>query len=177
MVRDINYEGWRLANCNAFDCVAEDCFNRTSLHLSFTDYNVPLFDSQGRGDRDTQISLQEAIISVRDSGAWVADIDILGTLRNVNICRLNQQPCSCHSRIEEPRQHLGSVESWDDILDCPDGNFVVKAHKNWIARLATLTVLAQHNIRMKYGRLTICSPDTCWKCVKLESFSRNAYIY
>src|SRR5204863_5857269 len=80
MVRDMDLGRWRSATYAEFDGKAEDYFSRTWLHLSFTNYHVPMYDRDVRGGHDTQISILESVISVRDSGVWVADVDVLRAL-------------------------------------------------------------------------------------------------
>jgi hypothetical protein len=176
MVREIDPGRWRLAEYPNFDGKPDDCFNRTSLHLSFTDYHVPMFASGASGEQDAPISMLEAVISVRDSGVWVADIDIIkGLEADGPVYRLDL-PSSCAHLPDFPLQPpIMSVESWDDVLDCPDGYFIVKAHGNWLARLAITAVLANHS-RMKNKKITICPPSLCWHCVR-QDIPNNAFVF
>jgi hypothetical protein len=175
MVREMDSERWRYADYPEFDGKPEDCFNRASLHLSFTNYHVPIFNSKVRGEQDSPSSMLESIISVRDSGLWVADVNILSALEeDAPVYRLDPPRCG-HSAELAPNLPITSVECWDDVLDCPEGNFMVKARGNWLARLAIAAVLANHS-RMKRKRITICPPSLFWRCVK-QDFPHNAYVY
>jgi hypothetical protein len=64
-----------------FDGTAKDGFQKTSIHLSFTDYEFAL--KVGNRDRhiiDRPIKLLETLVSVYDGSRWVADLDILEAL-------------------------------------------------------------------------------------------------
>jgi hypothetical protein len=64
-IRKLNNESWMHINHAHFDGKIEDCFQQTTNHLSFTAYNLPLWDdSQGDNIIDRLASLVETIISV-----------------------------------------------------------------------------------------------------------------
>jgi len=175
MVRDLDLERWRFAEYHEFDGKPDDCFSQTSLHLSFTNYHVPMFKNETSGQQDSSVSILESVISVRDSGEWVADVNILRALEEDKpVYRLDLLKRCGHPENLAPKLPIMSVECWNDILDIPDGKFMVKAHGNWLARLAITAVLANHSKRVK--RITICPPSVCWQCVK-EEFSHNAYVF
>ena len=64
-----------------FDGKRENNFTSTSLHLSFTPHEFPL-DYGASGVIDHQVFYVESVVSVHDSGQWVADLDILGIFRD-----------------------------------------------------------------------------------------------
>ncbi|KAK7918190.1 hypothetical protein PG985_010064 [Apiospora marii] len=173
---------WRVANPQRFDGVATDLFQNTSMHLSFTDWERPLEGFRSGGNQDVEIALMESVLSIRERGRWIGDVDVLPALRSNIIYRLPPQlPCS-HSRTEAPQAHMTSIESWDELREFSAGNVVVRAHRNWIARLAATAYLAQsaerdrrHNIR----RITVCPSSVCWKCMDsyVAQHAANIYIY
>ena len=59
-----------------YDGKREDNFQSTSLHLAFTNWKTPLSSGE-YGLIDDDVFILEAVISVHDRGAWIADIDIL----------------------------------------------------------------------------------------------------
>ena len=67
---------WNNINHCEFGGQLEDNFAGTSLHLSFSDYQMGI-DVGGHGQRDQEASYIEAIVSIYDCGEWVADLDIL----------------------------------------------------------------------------------------------------
>ena len=175
MTREIDSSQWRVSSYNAFDGKAEDCFGSTSLHLSFTNYHVPSFsESRTHGQQDTEISLLESVISIRDSGNWIADVDILRALEGGRICKMPPLPFSDDPKNSAPENPIISVGCWKDVLDFPDDIVVVKAQNNWVARLAIAAVSVGN--RRKIERITICPNSVCRRCVKRE-FPENIYVY
>ena len=67
---------YNLVEHAAYDGKREDNFKATSLHLSFTDWTMAL-DVKGAEGRtiDQEAYMVESVISVLDSGKWVADLD------------------------------------------------------------------------------------------------------
>ncbi|KAK3386436.1 hypothetical protein B0H63DRAFT_467785 [Podospora didyma] len=109
----------------------DNCFNQTTLHLSFTEWKSPLWMETAVGLRDTQCMHMEAGVSVRDSGQWVADVDIMEALKHGSVQFLSLQEGKCtHSAPQPPDRHILGLETWDPILDCPDGIVVTKSHGN-----------------------------------------------
>lgn len=167
-IRDFDPDRWRLVNHFDFDGEVKDCFQGTSLHLSFTDYVLPV-DTGQYGARDTEIYMVETIISVHDKGAWVADLDVLGCIYNTTLFRPVKVKKDCvHSpsqRSQPSEAELGliSVDCWDEFLDFPQDTAVIRAHQNWLARLALAT------ISVSRGYLTILLGSTlCWQCASEE---------
>jgi hypothetical protein len=74
-IRELS-DSYNLVLQEAYDLKREDNFRETSLHLTFTDWTFPLA-TEGSRTIDHDAQLVEAVISVRDRGCWVADIDIL----------------------------------------------------------------------------------------------------
>lgn len=169
-VREVDYGRLMQLSELPFDGDKIDRFTSTSLHLSFTDYHVPLLTGQLQGRQDSTISSIEGIICIRDAGDWVADINILKALSNDNLFRL-EGPKSC-SHVEETitAHELISVEDWHSVLDCPIDSFIVRAHRNWLARLAIVSTLAQHTKFKEKGQIRICPSDVCWTCLCQEKF-------
>lgn len=178
MIRDVDLSRWRVTNShNAFDGTTEDCFAGTSLHLSFTDYQVPVFENNSRGQRDVELSMQEVVISIRDSGEWVADVNILQALASGSIHKVRPNSNCNHPKNAPPNNTLAVVDSWDDILDYPDGVSVIKASGNWVARLAATSLLVQIPTRPA-SRVTICPTEICWQCIQEDHdvYNQNTFI-
>jgi hypothetical protein len=108
---------WKvITNCE-FNGRAEDHFGKTSLHLSFTEYYVPLYQNASHG-QDNQIFFLESVISVYDSGVWVGDVDILRALEDAQVHRMAILPCNHVDDVQYTTKMI-SAEGWDDILDPP----------------------------------------------------------
>ncbi|KAK8015783.1 serine threonine kinase [Apiospora marii] len=79
MVRKLDPAAWRIESA-AFNGAPLDSFAHTSLHLSLTEWEAPLVQFQSVGQRDADVNVIEAVVSVRDAGNWVADVDICRAL-------------------------------------------------------------------------------------------------
>ena len=74
-----DFGSWNIVNHVPFDGRMKDNFAGTSLHLSFSEYQLAV-DVGTYGQRDQDAFFVEAIVSVHDRGRWVADIDIMKTV-------------------------------------------------------------------------------------------------
>jgi hypothetical protein len=165
MTGDIDHGRWRVTNNGVYNGKLEDCFSETSLHLSFTDYRVPFFDGASSGQHDIEFSVLESVISVHDRGEWVGDIDILNAMTHP-LRSFGHLECK-HQKDSLPEHNILEICCWDDVLDWPNGvRSLVKAHNNWVARLAIASLLIQ-NIKPgdDTGMVRICSGDNCITCM------------
>lgn len=155
-------ESWLLVQHAAYDGKLEDCFHNTSLHLSFTTYEIPLATGK-HGGVDAEVMLVESLISVYDRGDKVADLDVLGSLSEPLLQRLDE--CTCSQRASKRlRTKLISTDNWEELLDSPNHHEkagVVKAHGNWIARLAATCI----SIQKGYRTVLVSKPPVCSVCV------------
>jgi hypothetical protein len=178
MTREVSSNSWRVDSYRPFDGSSAQSFRSTSMHLSFTEFHAQMYDGS-RGAQDNQISYLESVISVRDRGVWVADIDPLPLLgwADTNIDFLGIQfPCD-HPKHSNHNSEITAVDSWDELLDPPAGIFVVRTGGNWLARLA-LTMVARQQLQ-KTGKpyaVTVCPDTVCWTCVQ-QNFVHHAYIF
>ena len=152
----------------------EDNFKSTTLHLSFTDWTAPLLQSQNRRTVDYAIQYIEAVISVREAGDWVADLNPLV----IDFAVLqNTPPTRCpHSEDRRNRNiasgGLMSMDCWEELLDpLEDGIGIFRAHKNWAARLAALSILCQ---QCYASNVLLCGPDFCSECFQAASSVNEA---
>lgn len=126
-----------------YDGKREDNFKGTSLHLSFTNWTLPLEVKGAEGRTiDQEAYLVESVISVLDSGKWVADLDILC----IDFEALTRVRMS-HTCPGHPDGHAEydytSLDSWEELLDGPTSVGFFRAHGNWVARLAAVSILSQ----------------------------------
>lgn len=132
-----------------FDGKWEDNFSETTLHLSFTKHEFPV-DYGVSGIMDHQVYFVESVISVHDRGKWVADLDVLGAFEQDAIPLLPQvykrrSRVNCNhseSLLAEAAENLASLDTWEEVLDMPPHIGIIRAHKNWAARLAVAVILA-----------------------------------
>ncbi|KAF4945311.1 hypothetical protein FGADI_12051 [Fusarium gaditjirri] len=170
---------WRISNLSRFNGKPEDMFSTTSLHLSFTDWSQPLSSGGTLGNRDVECSLMEAVVSIKDSGQWVGDVDILKALDSDMIHFALPDPTCSHSRGSLPQSFVHSIECWDELRDCPEEQSVVRASGNWVARLAAVSYLAQKmgTKDMRSSRIFICPDNVCWACREAKSNMDDIFIY
>ncbi|GAB1311420.1 hypothetical protein MFIFM68171_01630 [Madurella fahalii] len=175
--REQEIYSWR-ESLVSFDGANEDCFNRTTLHLSLTDWCAPLGSlSAAVGQRDSPGTHIEAVVSVMDAGCWVADVDPLRALKSSNIYQLEPQTSCNHTEAEKrlPKPKMAALEKWDQIMDCDEGLVVTKSHGNWVGRLAIVCVLAQH-CRLPELRIVVCPDTVCWQCIHTPA-TNTVFVY
>ncbi|KFA62410.1 hypothetical protein S40285_06408 [Stachybotrys chlorohalonatus IBT 40285] len=140
---------YRAVRYETFDGNREDNFTGTSLHLSFTSHELPL-DYGAAGIIDHQVFLVESVVSVYNAGQWVADLNPLklfevSSLQRLRIPRrrsdgLCKHPEDTYKTILE---RFTTIDTWEEVLDTPPSPTIglIRAHKNWPARLATSLLL------------------------------------
>ncbi|KAM0340151.1 hypothetical protein ACHAPU_010643 [Fusarium lateritium] len=163
MVLEREESSWRLMSSSDFDGKSENYFPKTSMHLSFTEYYVPLVQSGDVQEQDSQVFLLESVVSVYDAGRWIGDVDVLKCLASSLVSYTPNDGCNGnHTNTKFPG--VSSVETWDDILDPPPGDCVIRAQGCWLARLAIVTIFVEARGETDGQRVSILSNDTCWKC-------------
>lgn len=165
-IRQSELNSWRHVTHAEFDGKSADFFQPTSLHLSFTEFELPM-DKWSRGTIDKDLSVVETLVSVHDKGAWLADIDVLPLFETENPLLRRAFPCGdCHHSYTQLPSTLTSLDNWEEILDMPEdiGSStvgIVRAQNNWLARLAAACISLQR------GQRTVLLPSqkTCWHCI------------
>lgn len=158
--RELDYGSWHMIAHEPFDGTAQDNFQQTSFHLSFTGYSLPL-DVGVRGGCDTSAYFLETAISIYDRGEWVADVDILSAMQQWHFL---SEKVSC-GHPDEPQfearesPSLVSIDTWLELLDPPIQDTVVRAHGNPIARLAAAALAVR-----QFQTVIVLSDPVCWKC-------------
>jgi hypothetical protein len=172
-------------NHNKFDGKLEDHFQQTSVHLSFTQYQIPLaIEDTPRHTIDSSAVLVETLISVYEGGTWVAEINILKAFRSkfrfakCSVVERHQVKNNYESLLREyPHLAATSIENWGELIEAPStGTIAVRAHGNWLARLATMAVCVNNNFTP-----FVLTDEVCWDyCSKLmlqQDEKRSALIY
>lgn len=164
---ELNY--WRQISHAEFDGNLQDSFETTSLHLSLTKYSMPLSIGNRGNNIDHNIAIVEAVISAHDRGKWVADLDILSVYQPHNrmlqrFTNVSLSDCPQHSDKEHVHR-LTSLDSWEELLDIPEDlgrtNIgIVRAHDNWLARLAATCI----SVQKRYRTVLLPSAAVCWHC-------------
>ena len=162
----------RIVAHEAYDFKREDNFKKTSLHLSFTRWVQPL-DTGGSRLIDKEVNLIESVISVCEDGVWVADLDILAIEQERLHILSAGQICPGHDESTLSVDYT-SIDSWEELLDGPISVGIFRAHKNWAARLAAVSILCQ----LGKGHATALLEPTgfCLRCLeKTVTITRNDF--
>ena len=169
--RKLETDSWELISHAPFDGKIEDSFRNTSLHLSFTQYTMPV-NTGDSGGQDIEAYFLESLISVYDRNKWVADLDVLKIIGSTLFRRHTYTKVCDHRHDQKPNFDLISIDNWEELLDREEVLTVVRAHRNPMARLATAA------ISVRQGRPTIILPDDfCFACdVGEPAYEATTYI-
>ena len=152
---------WQQVNHNSFQGGLEDCFSSTSLHLRFSGHEQVTNAKQSQ--RYAACTYVEAVVSVyAESGKWVGDINATQSLDRPLFLRTVFALDGCEGEPvgTKPERPLACIENFDELLDAPQNcPGVFKAHGNWQARLAAVSICA----RMGYKAI-LFKDHGCWKC-------------
>ncbi|OTB05970.1 hypothetical protein M426DRAFT_10107 [Hypoxylon sp. CI-4A] len=156
---EYNPADWNMINHEPFDGTFQDSFQGTSLHLSFTDFEMPV-DIGVRGLRDTQVILLESLISVDHCGKSVGDINVISLFNSARII----SQCK-HRSVSQAKSSSGndlvSLDCWEEFFDLPAKTGLFRAHGNWQARLAAAAASVQR------GMKTLVLPqNACLDCLR-----------
>jgi hypothetical protein len=162
-----NLEDWQLINHCRFDSGFQNSFAGISLHLSYTDYEMPI-NLGVHGLRDQQAVLVEAVITLDDQGSPRRELDIGPLISPSSYQTLDR----CVHTDEERRQlanddqlsgRLGglvSIDCWDELLVFLDRRGIFRATGSWEARMAGLLA----SLQLKNSVVVL--PETpCLRCL------------
>ncbi|KAL9042319.1 MAG: hypothetical protein Q9214_003818, partial [Letrouitia sp. 1 TL-2023] len=164
LIRPDDINSWKLVNHTPFTEKLEDCFASTSVHLEFTEYEVPLYTPIGA--MDAQVTMLETLIRAYERGKWVADLDIVKSMQKESLFRRFPAPRCVHNDHDPAVQkqtaaaqvgkasnkRLISIDNWEELLDPPEQLGiatigVVRACNSWHARLAAMSISVQKGHR------------------------------
>lgn len=154
---------WYQYDHNVFTGVMEDCFEGTSLHLSFSEASQAV-NINFPGPPDVEAYFLETLISVYNSRReWIAELDILRSVTHPNLKSsaeiLRGKACGCKLPARGGPTII-SIDSFVEMLVPPAEPGIIRAKGNWQARLtATALCLA------KGYKVVIKDPNTCLTCV------------
>ena len=159
-------EDFRAIEHAPYDFKREDNFRGVSLHLSPTSWKIPVpLTSQPVGNIDQDLFLAEAVVSVRDKGHWYADIDILKAVSPSK--QVVKARCRCGKKTQRALEDYTSIDTFEELLDPPETPGVVRAYKNWPARLAACCIVRQ-KLNANGGIILPDGDIECWSCLKQE---------
>lgn len=166
---------WRVIGTSEFDGLAEDGFSQTSMHLSFTEYYVPLVKSTNGQVQNNQVHFLESVVSIHHAGQWIGDVDLQKCLASTCLTREPLLSCRAGHSVFSVKG-IRSIESWEDVIEPPPGDSVVRAHGNWVARLAT-TAVSIHVREAAGGGISrgvvVYSNDSCWNCISQSGIFKS----
>ncbi|KAL8850111.1 MAG: hypothetical protein Q9221_004928 [Calogaya cf. arnoldii] len=168
---------WNQLNYCAFDGKQENSFSQTSIHLSFTAYELPLqTESTDQHIIDRPARFIETLVQVFEGESWIADLDVMAALQSESISRfVCGSTFDCNKTFIEvfgDFHAMVSIDNWEEFLEQSEvSDMVIRAHKNWLARLAfTVTSVQQ-------GRpLMLLPADPCWSCLSRKLTSLDATV-
>lgn len=74
LMKTVTIEDWRQLSHDAFDGRLQNCFESTSLHLSFTGASSPI-NYGFSGGQDADVYILETLISIHEGALWIADLN------------------------------------------------------------------------------------------------------
>ncbi|KAK2846313.1 hypothetical protein FQN49_005848 [Arthroderma sp. PD_2] len=157
-------DDYHIVNHAPYNFKRESNFNDTSLHLSFTEWSLPLETAETR-TIDQELYFVESVISVRDRGVWVADLDILSIQRGDLVMLPSNKHCPGHGD-DNLEYDYTSIDNWEEFLDSPTSVGIFRAHGNWVARLAAVSILSQKGLSYCTGIFD--RENFCLKCLESQ---------
>lgn len=171
-LKEYNLASWHLVNHFPFDGEFRNSFTGTSLHLSFTEFEMSL-DVGWRGLRDNPVFLVEALVSLDDRGKALGELDVIQLCGDRKYVILQRCPHNCTS-IASPstsstesiaqedrlRKSVVSIDCWDEYFDFPNSRGIFRASGNWQARWAVVAASIQQG-----KRILVLPPTPCLKCL------------
>ncbi|TGJ79635.1 hypothetical protein E0Z10_g9135 [Xylaria hypoxylon] len=148
-----------------YDGKRENKFDSVSLHLSFTEWKMPL-DWASTGEIDNEVFLLESVLSVMDGGQWIGDIDVL----EIEKAPLEVFETDCKGDCDgsetggyAQKMERISLDTWEELLDAPPAVGIFRARTNWAARLAAASILSQQS--KAHATVVVGGTELCWKCL------------
>ncbi|KAJ5785187.1 uncharacterized protein N7503_010399 [Penicillium pulvis] len=160
MIKDYDaVNEWQFLEYAEFDGRLQNNFSSTSLQLSFTEAIFPINIGYS-GGVDIEAFFLETLVSVYDSGHWIADIDVLKALESTSVSRIH--PCA-DVKSESSIPRFTSVDNFVEMLCEHENICIVRAWKNWQARLATASICFA-----KGYEVVVMNEPVCWRCIQIK---------
>ncbi|CRK44052.1 hypothetical protein BN1723_005969 [Verticillium longisporum] len=133
MLEKCDLRSWRFINHDSFDGKFIDSLTNTSLHLSFTNYEMPL-NVGPRALCDTLAVLVESLVSIM-TGANISVIwTYLSMFANKRLeivwCEHCQSEASDEMTQFKGQSEVISIDSWAELFDFPMRASIVRAYGN-----------------------------------------------
>ncbi|KAL3459216.1 hypothetical protein BJX64DRAFT_301507 [Aspergillus heterothallicus] len=169
-IREHDVEKWHVVNHNPFDGISSrGVFEGSSLHMAFTGWEGPLRVRGPSAFRGMEAYHLETRISAYDGAEWVADLDILKSLKetpNLRTLGLYNEACSHLPSVEHCGVEFVSVDCWEELLSPADSPMVLRSGSSWMARLTGLSIACSKGLRCF---ILPTHKEFCWTCIVEQS--------
>lgn len=160
LMKQVSINEWPMLGSFEFVGVLNDCFRGISLHLSFTGASTPV-NVGFSGAQNADVYMLETLVSVHDSGKWIADLNVLDTFRSSSLHFIPLCTNQHHDARTIPRTYqISSLENLLELIDEPDEQIcLVQTRGNLEARLAASSISVA-----KEFDTNIAPESWCWEC-------------
>lgn len=174
LIKSVSISEWPQINRKVFDGEFRNCFENTSLHLSFTGANDSL-NVGFTGAQDTEVYILETLISVYDRGKWIADIDPLKACLSHKLKRIPPYAGEGNCNPRAQQFQATCIDNWLELIDTPEESVsLVRAHKNWQAKLAATSI----SIQTYFDAVFVLSDKVCHACLyAIRSKHREEIVF
>lgn len=167
---------WYKYEHKEFDGTMEDCFEGTSLHLSFSEAFQPI-NIGFSGGQDVEAYFLETLVSVYERETWIAELDILRALKCLpadleqRLLARNLKPCKCEP-VSARGPKIISIDNFAEIIVSPRKAGIIRASGNWQARLAAVAIC-----RAKGYKVILKPENMCWGCFSPANIDGSTVEY
>lgn len=157
---------WYQCDHREFDGKLENCFEGTSLHISFSEASQAI-NVDFEGGRDVEAYFLETLISVHDRETWIAELDVISALKTPKDRLIHNfleyRSCRCGASPTIGPQII-SIDNFAEMIIPPRKAGIIRANGNWQARLAAASICLA-----KGYTVILKSENTCWGCLSKVS--------
>ncbi|KAL2855591.1 hypothetical protein BJX68DRAFT_279966 [Aspergillus pseudodeflectus] len=169
-IREHDVEKWQVVNHHPFDgSSGRGMFEGSSLHMSFTGWEGPLRVRGPSAFKGMEAYNLETRISMYDGADWVADLNILKSLKespNLGTLGIYTKSCSHDHSVQSCEVGFVSIDCWEELLSPAEKPMVLRSGSSWMARLTAVSIA--HSKGFKCFLLPT-HKEFCWTCVVEQS--------
>ncbi|KAL3494132.1 hypothetical protein BJX62DRAFT_234503 [Aspergillus germanicus] len=169
-IREHDVEKWQVVNHHPFDgSFGRGMFEGSSLHMSFTGWEGPLRARGPSAFRGMEAYNLETRISMYDGADWVADLNILKSLKespNLGTLGIYSESCGHNHSVQFCGVQFVSIDCWEELLSPAEKPMVLRSGSSWMARLTGVSIA--HSKGFKCFLLPT-HKEFCWTCVVEQS--------
>ncbi|KIA75569.1 hypothetical protein HK57_00672 [Aspergillus ustus] len=169
-IREHDVDKWHVVNHNPFDGISSrGMFEGSSLHMSFTGWEGALRVRGPSAFRGMEAYHLETRISMYDGAEWVADLDILRSLKespNLSTLGIHNEACGHNLSVQSCGVKFVSIDCWEELLSPPEKPMVLRSGASWMARLTGVSIAFSRGVKCF---LLPTDKEFCWTCVVEQS--------